>query len=188
MGRHWTSIMPAMPTMPAITKAPSASRRPVAVIDIGSNSGRVVVLELDKAGHLRLLAGSRAPLRLVHDVDRDPSLSEASMARTMEAVRDFHAIAVGAGAKRIVAVATAAMRDASNGHAVPDRIRRELGLRIDIIDGRAEARYGFAGAVRGLAGVEMGSGSTWEAAAYRCRRSRPGGSVSPSACRWVRSD
>ncbi len=128
----------------------ASSRRPVAVIDIGSNSGRVVVLELDEAGHLRVLCGSRAPLRLVHDVDETHSLSEASMARTLEAVRNFHAIAVGAGATRIVAVATAAMRDASNGSMFADQIRRELGVPVDIIDGRAEARYGFAGAVRGL--------------------------------------
>ena len=132
----------------------SPRRSPVGVIDIGSNSGRVVVLELDRAGHLRLLAGSRASLRLVHDVDEKQSLSEESMARTMEAVRDFHAIAVGAGARRIVAVATAAMRDAKNGPLFMDRIRRELGIRVDIIDGRVEARYGFAGAVRGLSGVE----------------------------------
>ena len=123
---------------------------PVAVIDIGSNSGRVVVLERDRAGHLRLLTGSRAPLRLVHDVDEQQSLSEESMARTMEAIRDFHAIAAGVGAKRIVAVATAAMRDARNGGLFMDRIRRELRIRVEIIDGQEEARYGFAGAVRGL--------------------------------------
>jgi exopolyphosphatase / guanosine-5'-triphosphate,3'-diphosphate pyrophosphatase len=123
---------------------------PVAVIDIGSNSGRIVVLERDRAGHLRLLTGSRAPLRLVRDVDEQQSLTEESMARTMEAIRDFHAIAAGAGAKRIVAVATAAMRDARNGTLFMDRIRRELGIRVQIIDGQQEARYGFAGAVRGL--------------------------------------
>ena len=122
----------------------------VAVIDIGSNSGRVVVLEQDRAGHLRLVTGTRAPLRLVRDVDEQQSLSEESMARTMEALRDFHAIAAGAGARRIVAVATAAMRDARNGPLFMDRIRRELGIRVEIIDGQEEGRYGFAGAVRGL--------------------------------------
>lgn len=130
--------------------APTRRRPSVAVIDIGSNSGRVVVLTLDRAGHLRLVAGSRAPLRLVHDVDESRRLSEASMARTMEAVRDFHAIAAGAGATRIVAVATAAVRDAVNGALLMDRIRRELGIRVEIIGGREEARYGFAGAIRGL--------------------------------------
>ena len=96
------------------------------------------------------------------------------MARTMEAVRDFHAIAVGAGATRIVAVATAAMRDARNGQLFMDRIRRELGIRVDIIDGREEARYGFAGAVRGLpvsSGLlfDLGGGSM-QVSRFRSRR------------------
>ena len=148
--------------MPSGRTTPHTS--PVAVIDIGSNSGRVVVLERDRAGHLRLLTGSRAPLRLVRDVDEQENLSETSMARTMDAIRDFHAIAAGAGAKRIVAVATAAMRDARNGSLFLDRIRRELRIRVQIIDGQQEARYGFAGAVRGLPVAngmlfDMGGGS-----------------------------
>ena len=126
-------------------------RHSIAVIDIGSNSGRVMVFERDRSGDLRLLAASRAPLRLVHDVDTRGELSEATMARTMEALRDFQAIATSAGARRTVAVATAAMRDASNGAIFVERVRRELGIRIAIIEGRAEGRFGFAGAVRGLA-------------------------------------
>ena len=135
-----------------MTSSPVSSRPrvPVAVIDIGSNSGRVVVLQLDRAGHLRLLAGSRSPLRLVHDVDEKQSLSEESMGRAMEALRDFDAIARSAGAKRVVAVATAAMRDAANGGLFIERIRRELGIEIAIIGGKEEAHYGFLGAVRGL--------------------------------------
>jgi len=110
-----------------------------------------MVFARDASSHLRLLAGSRAPLRLVHDVDKRGSLSDGTMARAMEALRDFKAIAAGAGAARIVAIATAAMRDAANGGLFVERVRRELGIAIDIIGGLAEARYGFAGAVRGLA-------------------------------------
>ena len=128
----------------------SSPSDPIAVIDIGSNSGRVMVFERDGSNHLRLLAGSRAPLRLVHDVDERAELSEATMARTMEAIRDFQAIAQSAGATRVVAVATAAMRDAGNGARFAERVRRELGLNIDIIGPLMEARLGFAGAVRGL--------------------------------------
>ena len=125
-------------------------REAVAVIDIGSNSGRVVVFERDASNHLRLLAGSRAPLRLVHDVDQRAELSEATMARTMEALRDFQAIAEGAGASRLTAIATAAMRDARNGARFTERVQRELGIRIEIIGGLTEARLGFVGAIRGL--------------------------------------
>src|SRR5262245_40535248 len=123
----------------------------IAIIDIGSNSGRVMVFERDSSDHLRVLAGSRASLRLVHDVDERAELSDATIAHTLEALRDFQAIATGAGARRVVAVATAAMRDARNGPKFVARVQRELGLRIRIIAGLAEARYGFVGAVRGFA-------------------------------------
>ena len=122
----------------------------IAVIDIGSNSGRVMVFTRDPSNHLRVLAGSRTPLRLVSDVDADGSLGEATIARTMQALRDYHAIATRAGATRIVAVATAAMRDAENGPQFLERVRRELGIQIGIIGGLAEARYGFHGALRGI--------------------------------------
>jgi exopolyphosphatase/guanosine-5'-triphosphate,3'-diphosphate pyrophosphatase len=155
-----------------------ASRRrsasPVAVIDIGSNSGRVVVLARDEAGQLRFLTGSRAPLRLVHDVDDQHGLSEETMAHTMEALRDFRAIALGAGARPIVAFATSAMRDAENGRLFLSRVRRELGIRVELIDGDEEARYGFAGAARGLpvAGgllFDLGGGSM-QVSRFRKRR------------------
>lgn len=109
-----------------------------------------MVFRRDPSNHLRLMAGSRAALRLVHDVDEGGRLSEAAMRHTLEALRDFKAIATAAGARRIVAVATAAMRDASNGAQFTRRVARELGIRIRVIDALTEARYGFAGAVRGL--------------------------------------
>ena len=82
----------------------------VAVIDIGSNSGRVVVYRYQAGGHLHLLAGSRASLRLVRDLDASHRLSQEALGRAWEAVLDFRAIAAGAGAQRILAVATAATR------------------------------------------------------------------------------
>src|SRR5206468_7927486 len=125
---------------PGASEMPERSQNPggdiVAVVDIGSNSGRVAVFERDGVNHLRLLAGSRAPLRLVHDVDTRGALSEVTMARTTEAVRDFQAIATGAGANRLVAVATAAMRDAADGGRFVERLHRELGIRIEIIGGK----------------------------------------------------
>jgi len=110
-----------------------------------------MVYARDVSSHLRLLAGSRASLRLVSDVDTRGELSDVTMARTTEALRDFQAIAAGMGAPRLVAVATAAMRDARNGPLFVERLARELGIRIEIIGGLVEASYGFTGAVRGLA-------------------------------------
>jgi exopolyphosphatase / guanosine-5'-triphosphate,3'-diphosphate pyrophosphatase len=136
----------------------------VAVIDIGSNSGRVVVYEREPAGRFRILAGTRAALRLVREVDAAHGLTAEAIERTLDALRDFKAITVGAGAARIVAVATAALRDAPNAPALLARIREELGVEVRIISGDEEAWYGFLGAVHGLPvehGVlfDMGGGS-----------------------------
>jgi exopolyphosphatase/guanosine-5'-triphosphate,3'-diphosphate pyrophosphatase len=147
---------------------------PVAVIDIGSNSGRVVAYGADAAGRLRILAGTRAALRLVSDVDDTHALSREALERALEALRDFRAIALGAGARRIRAVATAAMRDAANGPALIARIRKELHIDVEIIDGDREAEYGVRGALRGLP-VERGllfdlGGGSMQVSLFRERR------------------
>jgi exopolyphosphatase/guanosine-5'-triphosphate,3'-diphosphate pyrophosphatase len=160
--------------------APAGGASPLAVIDIGSNSARVVVLERDAVGALHVVAGTRAPLRLVHDVDEKRRLGEDAMARAMEALLDFRAIARGAGARQITAVATAAIREAENGDLFIARVRRELGIRIEIIDGEREAYFGCVGALRGLPvddGLvfDLGGGSMQ---ITRIQRRRPGRAIS----------
>ena len=153
---------------------PEASPRTLAVIDIGSNSGRVVVYRYEVGGHLQILAGSRASLRLIHDLDASHRLTKEAVERAWEALRDFRAIAQGTGAERIVAVATSAVRDAENGPALIARIRKELGIEARVLSGAEEAQFGFLGAVRGLAvehGVlfDMGGGSM-QVSRFRQRR------------------
>ena len=89
--------------------------RAIAVVDVGSNSGRVVVIRIGPGRHLEVLADSRAPLRLGRDVERGSRLTAETVRRTTEAVRDFRAIAEGAGAADILVVATSAVREADNG-------------------------------------------------------------------------
>jgi exopolyphosphatase/guanosine-5'-triphosphate,3'-diphosphate pyrophosphatase len=117
------------------------------VIDIGSNSGRVLVARVKSAAHLDILGDARSPLRLVRDVAKRGELSEETIARTLRIVRGFVAVANGAGAERTVAVATAAVREASNGDELIERTRVELGVTVTIADGEEEARFGFLGAV-----------------------------------------
>jgi exopolyphosphatase/guanosine-5'-triphosphate,3'-diphosphate pyrophosphatase len=120
------------------------------VIDIGSNSGRVMVARVRGAAHLDVLGDARSPLRLVRDVARGGRLSPETIARTLSIVRGFVAVARSAGAERTVAVATSAVREASNGEDFIGRARAELGIPVDVTDGQEEARFGFIGAVHGL--------------------------------------
>ncbi len=120
------------------------------MIDIGSNSGRVLVARVRGAAHLDVLGDARSPLRLVRDVARAGELSPETIDRTLRIVRGFMAVAVSSGAERTMAVATAAVREASNGEQFIERTRSELGISVDIANGDEEARFGFMGAVHGL--------------------------------------
>ena len=120
------------------------------VIDIGSNSGRVLVARVDGAAHLDVLGDARSPLRLVRDVVRAGQLTGETIERTLRILRGFVAVAIGAGAEHTTAVATAAVREASNGEELIERTRDELGIPVEIADGEEEARFGFLGAVHGM--------------------------------------
>jgi exopolyphosphatase/guanosine-5'-triphosphate,3'-diphosphate pyrophosphatase len=147
--------------------------RPFAVIDIGSNSGRMIVFRLQEGGHLDVLEDARAPLRLARALRETDELGEDAIERTLEALRDFRAVAEGAGAASITAVATSAVRDAADGKELLSRAAA-IGIPRQVLDGDAEARLGFLGAVHDLpvtSGLTMdvGGGST-ELSLFRDRR------------------
>src|SRR5262249_14962404 len=105
---------------------------------IGSNSARLVIYTREAKGQLRILGSARDGLRLVRDVDRHHRLSEESIATTLRTLREFRSMIRACGARHIIAVATAAMRDAQNGKDLIARARNELGLDIEIIDSDRE--------------------------------------------------
>ncbi len=141
----------------------STDDRPFAVLDVGSNSARMMVFRLRAGEHLDVLEDARAPLRLARRLRSGNELGADAIDRTLEALRDFRAVAEGAGADRILAVATSAVRDADDGPILLDRARA-LGVQLDIIDGDTEARLGFIGAIHDLAvsggaTLDVGGGS-----------------------------
>lgn len=147
--------------------------RPFAVVDIGSNSGRMIVFRLREGEHLDVVEDARAPLRLARDLRESDELGSKAIERTLEALRDFLAVAQGAGATRMIAVATSAVRDAVDGRVLVERAHR-LGVPLQVIDGEHEARLGFFGAVHDLpvtSGITMdvGGGSV-ELSRFRDRR------------------
>jgi exopolyphosphatase/guanosine-5'-triphosphate,3'-diphosphate pyrophosphatase len=122
----------------------------LAIVDVGSNTGRVDIVQFEHGGHLTVLGDARTPLRLVHAQGPNGELSAAHLERTVAALRGFRAIARGRAADRVIAVATAAIREASNGQQFLDAVERDAGVRVRLIDGQQEARFGFMGAVHGL--------------------------------------
>ena len=134
-----------------------------AVVDIGSNSVRLVVYDdLSRAPFPRF--NEKALCSLGADLDGDDRLSGAAIDRTARAVARFCAIARAMNVDRIDAFATEATRRAANGADLVAAIRRKCGLRVRILSGAEEATYSALGVVagfhrpRGLAS-DMGGGS-----------------------------
>jgi len=148
--------------------------KPVALIDIGSNSARMIVGRLDRAGHLDVLTDARVRLKLMRDLGADGRLSEAAIMKTSATLREFLVLAGDAGASRVIAVATAALREARNRAEIVKRLRQETGVGITVLNGSEEARLACLGAVHGLP-VENGmlldvGGGSLELAQFQCRR------------------
>jgi exopolyphosphatase / guanosine-5'-triphosphate,3'-diphosphate pyrophosphatase len=152
---------------------PGPDDRPFAVVDIGSNSARMIVFRLRQGEHLDVIEDARAPLRLARDLRDSDRLGIDAIERTLEALRDFVAVAKGAGARQMIAVATSAVREAADGHELLERAQR-VGVPLQTIDGHHEAMLGFFGAVHDLPVTsgftfDVGGGSA-EVSSFRERR------------------
>ncbi|WP_274424049.1 exopolyphosphatase [Chelativorans sp. YIM 93263] len=124
-------------------------RRPVSVIDIGSNSIRLVIYEgIARSPTIlfneKMLAGLGRGMVLTGELDPH------GVSRAVEEFRRFRALSEQAGAQSLHVLATAAAREATNG---PDFIRRAediLGTEIQVLSGRQEAYYAALGIVSGF--------------------------------------
>jgi exopolyphosphatase / guanosine-5'-triphosphate,3'-diphosphate pyrophosphatase len=137
----------------------------VGVVDIGTNSTRLLVAEVE-GETLTELERRTTVTRLGEGLEATGRLSDAAMARVSEALAGYRAALDELGAERVVAVATSAMRDAANGPQFRDEIERRFGLDARTISGDEEARLTFLGATSGRdAGaatlvIDIGGGST----------------------------
>jgi exopolyphosphatase/guanosine-5'-triphosphate,3'-diphosphate pyrophosphatase len=129
----------------------------VAAIDIGSNSVRQIVADVTAGGGIRVVDEMKAAPRLGAGLTRSGALDDDAMDRAAEAIARMHTLAQQLGAARIEAVATSAVREATNAAEFLGRVQRETGLRVRVLSGTEEARLSFRSA---LARFELGSGRT----------------------------
>ena len=144
-------------------RAGRLDRKPYAIIDIGSNSVRLVVY--DQLGRAPLPRFNEKSLcRLGDGLAQTGRIAEEGYRRTVEAVRRFRAIADAMGVSRLDATATEAVRRAENGKDLVEAIRREAGVEVRILSGAEEARFATLGVISGFfrpVGIvgDMGGGS-----------------------------
>lgn len=141
-----------------------------AAIDIGSNAIRLLfcrVYDVDGKAHFNKEELIRMPIRLGEDVFLQGRISEAKTERLVTALKGFSELIKAYGVHAYKAVATSAMRDAKNGLEIIERIKKESGLQVEIIDGKNEAALVFSNHIEELLNpkyaylyIDVGGGST----------------------------
>ncbi len=123
-----------------------AGQQRVAIIDLGSNTARLVVMSAVPGYAYHLDDEIREVVRLRQGMT-ESGLSEEAMARARFTLRLFKRFCDSSRVDLIIATATSAVRDAGNGAAFVRQVEADLGLPLRILDGEKEACYGVLGAL-----------------------------------------
>jgi len=173
----------------------SSQAQRLAIIDLGSNTARLVIMRAIPGHAYHLEDEIREVVRLREGMTTQ-GLSAMAVSRALFTLRLFKRYCDGAGVDQIVATATSAVREAANGTLFVEQVARDIGLFLQILDGEKEAYYGTLGVLNEvpLANgyvVDIGGGSA-QISEVRDRRFKRGtalplGSLALTE-RYVRND
>ena len=136
------------------------------IIDIGSNSMRMVVFKKTSRFAFHLINESKSKVKISEGCyENNGNLQTIPMQRAFDALESFLEIAKNLKSRKILCVATSALRDAPNKKEFLSRVSKELKLNIKVIDGKTEALYGGIATLNLLdcqdfTTVDIGGGST----------------------------
>jgi exopolyphosphatase/guanosine-5'-triphosphate,3'-diphosphate pyrophosphatase len=136
----------------------------VAVIDVGSNSTRLLIADVD--GAVSVLERQSRVTRLGRGVDLSGQLADEAIEAACAAIADYVEICRESDVQRVAAIATSAVRDASNGDAFVAELRERFALSARVLDGEEEAHLTYRGATAERSPsvptlvIDIGGGST----------------------------
>jgi len=113
------------------------------VLDVGSNTVHLLVVDAQRGGHPTPMTSEKDELRLAEHLDGAGALTEAGSDALVTTVAKARGAARAAGCKDLLAFATSALRDAANSVDVLARVRDETGVALQVLPGEDEARYTF---------------------------------------------
>jgi len=135
-----------------------------AIIDIGTNSVRLLIAEKDDKENWKVLFKDLRSTRLGEGMTDRAYIGEGPKERTLKAIEEFVAKARLEGAGEIYAYGTSIVRDAANGGEFTDEVTSATGVPVRILTGKEEAYYSYIGAAGTpsvvTAVVDIGGGST----------------------------
>ena len=136
----------------------------IAVIDMGSNSWRLVVYGYERHKWWTLVDEIREAVRVGERMGEELTLKPEPIERALHTAAVFAAFCRASGVEQVDAVATSAIRDARNGDDLLQAIRGRTGIEARVASGEEEARYGYLAMANSLTiadgfGIEIGGGS-----------------------------
>jgi exopolyphosphatase/guanosine-5'-triphosphate,3'-diphosphate pyrophosphatase len=111
----------------------------IAAIDIGTNSIRCIIAEASHDGKFKIMDDEKATVRLGERLAMTGMISDEASNRAIEAIRRFRKLLIGLNVEAVEAVATSAVRTATNGSELVELLSEELGHEIKVITGEEEA-------------------------------------------------
>ncbi len=112
----------------------------IGVLDLGSNTVHLLVVDAHRGGHPTPMSSTKSVLRLAEQIDSDGRLSDFAAERLIESVGEFTQIATSSGCEEVMAFATSAVRDATNSDKVLKAVAKETGVEVEVLTGVDEAR------------------------------------------------
>ncbi|MFV0494487.1 hypothetical protein [Mycobacterium sp.] len=113
------------------------------VLDVGSNTVHLLVVDAHRGGHPTPMSSTKATLRLAEAIASSGKLAKRGADKLVSTVDEFAKIAVSSGCEELMAFATSAVRDAENSDAVLARVRDEAGVELQVLQGVDESRLTF---------------------------------------------
>lgn len=126
-----------------MTDGATPTRERLGALDVGSNSIRLLVAEYDPAAGLNVIDEVKDQPRLARGLAATGRLDDDAIRAALETMARMQAVCQRRGVTRLAAVATAAVREAANGAEFVQRVQRELGIPLRIIDAETEAQLSW---------------------------------------------
>lgn len=142
-----------------------SQQQSIGIIDIGSNTVRLTVYQLLGSGAYRVIDQGKWTARLSQRMNEDGELQEHAIQELIDALRHYRSICQLNNVRQIRAVATAAIRQATNQLYIMDQVQTATGLNIEILSGEEEAALGSLAVLSALPltdgfVIDIGGGST----------------------------
>lgn len=119
----------------------------IGIIDLGSNSVRLVIIDIDDKGAHHQIENLKETVRLAAGIDEEGALSSEAIDYAVETIKLFANFCKARRVDRIIAVATAAVRQAVNRQQLVDKLKTATGISFRVLSGEEEAHLGYLGVV-----------------------------------------